>query len=418
MELLKQIDEILIGWGMNPVTAEWMDQYIAFALVLVLAFAADFLCRKVLLRAIARLVQKTKATWDDILFDRSVMVYLSHTVAPVVIYLLLPVAFAQTDSMTLNFIRRLCYIVIIFSFLFFINAFLKACYTVYSQKESMRDRPLKGLLQTLQVSLWTIGLIVVVAELLGKSPLSLLAGLGASAAILMLVFKDSIMGFVSGVQLSANDMLKVGDWITMPKYGADGTVIEVTLNTVKVRNFDNTITTIPPYLLVSDSFQNWRGMKESGGRRVKRSVNIDMTSVRFCTPEMLAKYRKIQLLKDYIDQTEAVVHAYNEENGIDNEVLVNGRRQTNLGVFRAYLTAYLKSLPVVNTELSCMVRHLQPTDHGLPVELYFFSSIKDWIPYEGVQADVFDHVLAIIPEFDLRVFQSPSGADFQRLAEK
>lgn len=418
MELLNNIDEILIGWGMNPQTAGWADQFIAFALVLVLAFAADFICRKVLLRAIARLVQKTKATWDDILFDRRVMVYLSHMVAPVVIYLLLPVAFAQTDSVTLNFIRRLCFIYIIFSFLFFINAFLKAAYTVYSAKESMRDRPLKGLLQTLQVSLWLIGIIVIVAELLGKSPYSLLAGLGASAAVLMLVFKDSIMGFVSGVQLSANDMLKVGDWITMPKYGADGTVIEVTLNTVKVRNWDNTITTIPPYLLVSDSFQNWRGMRESGGRRVKRSINIDMTSVRFCTPEMLEKYRKIQLLKDYIDRTEAVVEAYNEENGIDNEVLVNGRRQTNLGVFRAYLTAYLKSLPVVNKELNCMVRHLQPTDHGLPVELYFFSTIKDWIPYEGVQADVFDHVLAIIPEFGLRVFQSPSGADLQRLAEK
>lgn len=418
MELLNNIDEILIAWGMNPQTAGWADQFIAFALVLVLAFAADFICRKVLLRAIARLVQKTKATWDDILFDRRVMVYLSHMVAPVVIYLLLPVAFAQTDSVTLNFIRRLCFIYIIFSFLFFINAFLKAAYTVYSAKESMRDRPLKGLLQTLQVSLWLIGIIVIVAELLGKSPYSLLAGLGASAAVLMLVFKDSIMGFVSGVQLSANDMLKVGDWITMPKYGADGTVIEVTLNTVKVRNWDNTITTIPPYLLVSDSFQNWRGMRDSGGRRVKRSINIDMTSVRFCTPEMLEKYRKIQLLKDYIDRTEAVVEAYNEENGIDNEVLVNGRRQTNLGVFRAYLTAYLKSLPVVNKELNCMVRHLQPTDHGLPVELYFFSTIKDWIPYEGVQADVFDHVLAIIPEFGLRVFQSPSGADLQRLAEK
>lgn len=418
MELLNNIDEILIGWGMNPQTAGWADQFIAFALVLVLAFAADFICRKVLLRAIARLVQKTKATWDDILFDRRVMVYLSHMVAPVVIYLLLPVAFAQTDSVTLNFIRRLCFIYIIFSFLFFINAFLKAAYTVYSAKESMRDRPLKGLLQTLQVSLWLIGIIVIVAELLGKSPYSLLAGLGASAAVLMLVFKDSIMGFVSGVQLSANDMLKVGDWITMPKYGADGTVIEVTLNTVKVRNWDNTITTIPPYLLVSDSFQNWRGMRESGGRRVKRSINIDMTSVRFCTPEMLEKYRKIQLLKEYIDRTEAVVEAYNAENGIDNEVLVNGRRQTNLGVFRAYLTAYLKSLPVVNKELNCMVRHLQPTDHGLPIELYFFSTIKDWIPYEGVQADVFDHVLAIIPEFGLRVFQSPSGADLQRLAEK
>ena len=417
MDLLNNIDKLLVSWGMNPQTADWLDQFIAFALVLILAFVADLICRKVLLRAIARLVAKTKATWDDILFNRNVMVYLSHMVAPVVIYLFIPIAFAQTDSVTLSFIRRLCFIYIIFAFLLFINSFLKAAYAVYSEKESMRDRPLKGLLQTLQVSLWSIGIIIVVAELLGKSPFSLLAGLGASAAILMLVFKDSIMGFVSGVQLSANDMLKVGDWITMPKYGADGIVFEVTLNTVKVRNFDNTITTIPPYLLVSDSFQNWRGMRESGGRRVKRSINIDMTSVRFCTPEMLEKYRKIQLLKDYIEQTEAVVEAYNKENGIDNEVLVNGRRQTNLGVFRAYLTAYLKSLPVVNTELNCMVRHLQPTDHGLPVELYFFSTIKDWIPYEGVQADVFDHVLAIIPEFDLRVFQSPSGADLRRLTE-
>ena len=414
MELLNNIDKLLIDWGVSPQTADWMDQFIAFALVLMIAFAADMICRKILLKAIARLVQKTKATWDDIMFDRNVMVHLSRMVAPVVIYLFIPIAFAQTDSVTLSFIRRLCYIYIISSFLLFVNSFLKAAYTVYSEKESMRDRPLKGLLQTLQVSLWSIGLIVVVAELLGKSPLSLLAGLGASAAVLMLVFKDSIMGFVSGVQLSANDMLKVGDWITMPKYGADGTVIEVTLNTVKVRNWDNTITTIPPYLLVSDSFQNWRGMRESGGRRVKRSINIDMTSVRFCTPQMLEKYRKIDLLKDYIDQTEAEVRSYNEQNGIDNAVLVNGRRQTNLGVFRAYLTAYLKNLPVVNKDLHCMVRHLQPTDHGLPVELYFFSTIKDWIPYEGVQADVFDHVLAIIPEFDLRVFQSPSGADFQR----
>ena len=413
MELLNNIDKLLIDWGVSPQTADWMDQFIAFALVLMIAFAADMICRKILLKAIARLVQKTKATWDDIMFDRNVMVHLSRMVAPVVIYLFIPIAFAQTDSVTLSFIRRLCYIYIISSFLLFVNSFLKAAYTVYSEKESMRDRPLKGLLQTLQVSLWSIGLIVVVAELLGKSPLSLLAGLGASAAVLMLVFKDSIMGFVSGVQLSANDMLKVGDWITMPKYGADGTVIEVTLNTVKVRNWDNTITTIPPYLLVSDSFQNWRGMRESGGRRVKRSINIDMTSVRFCTPQMLEKYRKIDLLKDYIDQTEAEVRSYNEQNGIDNAVLVNGRRQTNLGVFRAYLTAYLKNLPVVNKDLHCMVRHLQPTDHGLPVELYFFSTIKDWIPYEGVQADVFDHVLAIIPEFDLRVFQSPSGADLR-----
>lgn len=414
MELLKNIDDLLISWGIAPSVADTLDQFIAFALILIMAFAADAVCRHVLLKIVAHLVRQTKATWDDIVFDRKVMIHLSRMVAPVIIYIFVPVAFAETSSSTLGFIQRICLIYIIISFLSFINSLLKAVYSVYSIRESLRDRPLKGLLQTAQVILWFVGAIIVVSILIDKSPVSLLAGLGASAAILMLVFKDSIMGFVSGVQLSANDMLKVGDWIAMPKYGADGTVIEVTLNTVKVRNWDNTITTIPPYLLVSDSFQNWRGMQESGGRRVKRSINIDMNSVKFCTPEMLAKYRKIRLLSEYVEHTEQVIEAYNEEHGIDNSVLVNGRRQTNLGVFRAYLTAYLKSLPAVNQNLTCMVRQLQPTDHGIPMELYFFCAIKDWIPYEGVQADVFDHLLAIIPEFDLQVFQSPSGRDFQK----
>lgn len=414
MEILKNIDDLLISWGIAPSTADTLDQFIAFIAVLIVAFLADAVCRHLLLRAVAHLVKKTKATWDDIVFDRKVMVHLSRMVAPVIIYLFLPVAFAETSSVTLGFIQRICLIYIVFTFLSFINSFLKAVYAVYSEKEHLRDRPLKGMLQTIQVMLWFVGAIVIVSILINKSPVSLLAGLGASAAVLMLVFRDSIMGFVSGVQLSANDMLKVGDWIAMPKYGADGTVIEVTLNTVKVRNWDNTITTIPPYLLVSDSFQNWRGMRDSGGRRIKRSVNIDMTSVRFCTPEMLAKYRKIQILKDYIDRTEEVISEYNKEYDIDNSIVVNGRRQTNLGVFRAYLTAYLKSLPHVNKDLTCMVRQLQPTDRGIPMELYFFSSIKDWVPYEELQADVFDHVLAIIPEFDLEVFQSPSGRDFAR----
>lgn len=416
MDFLRNIDEVLISWGITPSFADKLDMFIAFAIILILAFLADVICRNILLKVVARLVKKTKATWDDIVFDRKVLIHLSRMVAPVIIYIFVPVAFAETGSSTLAFIQRICLIYIIITFLSFINSFLKAVYSVYSEKEHLRDRPLKGMLQTVQVTLWFIGAIIVVSILINKSPVSLLAGLGASAAILMLVFKDSIMGFVSGVQLSANNMLKVGDWIAMPKYGADGTVVEVTLNTVKVRNWDNTITTIPPYLLVSDSFQNWRGMQESGGRRIKRSINIDMNSVCFCTPEMLEKYRKIGLLRDYVEHTEKVIQEYNEEHHIDNSILVNGRRQTNLGVFRAYLTAYLRSLPAVNQELTCMVRQLQPTDHGIPMELYFFCAIKDWIPYEGVQADVFDHVLAIIPEFDLQVFQSPSGRDFQKLS--
>lgn len=413
MSIVQQINEGLQTLGFSQSLADQLDQFIAFLGVLLVAYLADSICRKVLLKVVSRLVKQTKATWDDIVFDRKVMVHLSRMVAPILIYILLPLAFSDAGSATLALIMRFCLIFIIIMFLSFISALLTAVYTVYSEKEQFRDRPLKGLLQTVQVILYFVGGIIVVSILIDRSPGVLLTGLGASAAVLMLVFKDSIMGFVSGVQLSANNMLKVGDWITMPKYGADGDVIEVSLNTVKVRNFDKTITTIPPYLLVSDSFQNWRGMQESGGRRIKRSINIDMNSVRFCTPEMLAKYKKIQLLTDYVEQTEQVVKEYNKEHHIDNSILVNGRRQTNLGVFRAYLTNYLKSLPDVNKNLTCMVRYLQPTEQGIPVELYFFSAVKEWVPYEGIQADVFDHLLAIVPEFGLRVFQNPTGEDFR-----
>lgn len=407
-QLIEQINQLFISWGLADHDAR---PVVTLLIIIILALLADVVCRHIILRLVAKLVKRTKATWDDIVFDKRVMTYMSHIVPPVLIYVFMPLAI--TDVEALEFLRRICMIYIIAVFLRFISAFMTAVYIAYSEQERFRDRPLKGLLQTAQVVLFFIGSIAIVSTLIDKSPKALLTGLGASAAILMLVFKDSIMGFVSGIQLSANNMLRVGDWIAMPKYGADGTVIEVTLNTVKIRNWDNTITTIPPYLLVSDSFQNWRGMKESGGRRVKRSINIDMSSVRFCTPEMLAKYKKIQLLKEYVESTERVVTEYNEEHCIDNSVLVNGRRQTNLGVFRAYVTNYLKSLPVVNQELTCMVRYLQPTEQGIPVELYFFSSVKEWVPYEGVQADVFDHLLAIIPEFGLRVFQNPSGEDFR-----
>ena len=410
------INEILLSWGFSQSWADDLTSGIILVVILAIAFLGDAICRHIILTAVARLVKKTKATWDDIVFDRKVLTHVSHLVAPILLYILLPLAISNFGL--LSFIQRICMIYIIAVFLKFISSLLTALFHVYSEKEQFRDRPLKGLLQTVQVILFFIGGIIIVSILIDKSPMVLLTGLGASAAVLMLVFKDSIMGFVSGIQLSANNMLRVGDWIQMPKYGADGTVIEVTLNTVKVRNWDNTITTIPPYALVSDSFQNWRGMQESGGRRIKRSIRIDMNSVKFCTPEMLAKYKKIQLLKDYIEETEKVIEDYNKEHGIDNSILVNGRRQTNLGVFRAYLTNYLKSLPTVNQDLTCMVRQLQPTEQGIPLELYFFSAIKAWVPYEGVQADVFDHVLAIIPEFDLHVFQNPTGEDFRELSKR
>lgn len=414
--VMREVNRGLVAIGVDTVWADKLDNWGVLLLIIGVAFLSTVICRRIILRAVAKLVKQTKATWDDIVFDSKVMVHISRMVAPILIYIAIPMAFPEhTDSAFLDLLHRLCLIYILAVFLRFISVFLAAVYHVYSEKEQYKDKPMKGLLQTAQVTLFFVGAIIIVSILINRNPMVLLTGLGASAAILLLVFKDSIMGFVSGIQLSANNMLKVGDWIAMPKYGADGTVIEVTLNTVKVRNWDNTIITIPPYLLVSDSFQNWQGMRESGGRRIKRSINIDMSSVRFCTPEMLAKYRKIQLLKDYMDETEKVVKEYNKERHIDNSILVNGRRQTNLGVFRAYLTNYLRSLPTVNQDLTCMVRQLQPTETGIPMELYFFSASKDWIPYEGVQSDVFDHVLAIIPEFGLSVFQNPSGEDLKKL---
>ena len=417
VDLGKWMNKILIDWGIDPEVADRFDETIIAILMIAIAVGLNYLCQAILIGGMKQYTRLKPHKWNTLLMKRKVFHHLIHTVPAFLVYALLPMAFVRGKELLL-ISQKACTIYIIFSLLLAINGILLMIMDIYDGKESMKNRPMKGFIQVLQVVLFFVGGIVIIAIIVNKSPASLFAGLGASAAILMLVFKDSIMGFVSGIQLSANNMLKVGDWITMPKYGADGTVIEVTLNTVKVRNFDNTITTIPPYLLISDSFQNWQGMQESGGRRVKRSINIDMTSVRFCTPEMLEKYRKIQLLTDYVEETERVVEEYNKEHDIDNSVLVNGRRQTNLGVFRAYLTNYLRSLPTVNQEMTCMVRQLQPTETGIPLELYFFSANKVWVAYEGIQADVFDHVLAIIPEFGLRVFQNPSGEDLRRIGVK
>lgn len=412
--MLYRLNQLLLTLGLSPYWANLLNQCIAFCIVLTIAFTADYICRRLLLSVVARIIGRTKVKWYNVLLDNRLLSNIARIVAPFIISSLVPMFFAHSSTKLVGFLMKLTDIYILIVILCIINSLFKSIYTLYSLNEKFRDRPLKGLLQTIQVALWFVGVVIGIAILFNRNPLTLLAGLSASAAILMLVFKDSIMGVVSGIQLSANNMLKVGDWITIPKYNADGVVAEVTLNTVKVRNWDNTISTIPPYALVSDSFQNWRGMEESGGRRIKRSISIDMNSVRFCTPPMLEKFKEITLLKSYIEKTESEIEAYNEEMGIDNSVLVNGRRQTNLGVFRAYLVAYLRSLPRINQEQTLLVRHLQPTEDGLPVELYFFSANTEWIAYEDLQADVFDHLLAIIPEFGLRVFQSPTGYDFKK----
>lgn len=410
------ISNRLIDWGLINDTSSELDNTIILILIILSTVLIDYTCRYLFLGMFKRLAKKTRNQWDDLIVERKIINKLMHIIPAVLVYLLLPLAFPLEEMPKILLLLQLvCKIYIIAVSLRFINASLSVIHEIYNRKESLRNKPLKGFIQIMQVAVFFIGFILIISILIGKSPATLFAGLGASAAILMLVFKDTILGFVAGIQLSANDMLRPGDWITMEKYGANGTVTEVTLNAVKVKNFDNTITTIPPYALVSDAFQNWRGMSESPGRRIKRSINIDMNSVHFCTPEMLAKFRKISLLTEYIESKETELEKYNEAHHIDASIWVNGRRQTNIGVFRAYLVNYLQSLPDVSKDLTYMVRQLQPTEKGIPIELYFFSSIKEWVPYEGIQSDVFDHILAVIPEFDLHVFQNVSGNDLRSI---
>ena len=390
-----KLHALLQQWGIAPQSTGWVERLVLLGAILLVAYVADFVCRRFIVEGIRRITRRTKATWDDILFNDQVLNHLCHIIPPIVIYILLPVAFPEAAGL-LAFLLRICMVYIIAVVLRFANVLLNVLFELSNSKESLRDKPLKGLFQIVKVGLFFIGAILIIGILIDKSPLHLIAGLGASAAVLMLVFKDTITGFVSGIQLAAYDMLRPGDWITMEKYGANGIVVDVTLNTVKVRNWDNTITTIPPYALVSDSFQNWRGMRESGGRRIKRSVSIDMDSIRFCTPEMLEQFSRITLLQGYIPQAKA-----------------QAEPPTNLGVFRIYLERYIESLPDANVELTHMVRQLQPTETGIPLEIYFFCKEKEWVAYERVQAEVFDHILAIVPQFGLRVFQLPSGSDLR-----
>ena len=313
-EIQDWVQQLLVDLHIIKDEPNYLDNILILTAIVLITFCIDYICRRVMLNAFKRIARKTKNQWDDLIVERKIINKMMHIIPAILTYVLLPIAFPKNEMpQLLAFLQKACAIYIIAVSLRFLNASLNVIQEIYSQRNILKNKPVKGFVQILQVALFFIGAILIVSVVIDKSPVSLFAGLGASAAILMLVFKDTILGFVAGIQLSANDMLRPGDWITMEKYGANGTVIEVTLNAVKVRNFDNTITTIPPYALVSDAFQNWRSMKESGGRRIKRSINIDMNSVRFCTPEMLAKYRHISLLTAYIDQKEEELAAYNHE---------------------------------------------------------------------------------------------------------
>ena len=391
-----------------------LAQCIGIGLVLVLAWVVNWVAKKVILRAVHHTAQRTRAQWDDQFVKHKVFTRLSHLAPSTVIYLLAPLASMGNTSLCAG-LRMGAFIYMALVGWFVVDAFFNALTSIYNSFEFAKRIPIRSFVQVAKILLALTGVIVVLSILLKKDPSRLLTGMGAMTAILLLVFKDSILGLVAGIQLSSNNMIHLGDWIEMGKYGADGDVIDISLTTIKVQNWDKTISTIPAYALISDSFKNWRGMSESRGRRIKRNITIDMNTIRFCDEAMLEKFKKFQYIKEYIEQKQKELASWNADQKVDASELVNGRRLTNVGTFRAYLLAYLRHHPKIHEDMTFLVRHLEPTALGLPIQIYVFSNDQVWANYEAIQADIFDHILAILPEFDLRVYQQPSGVDVQNL---
>lgn len=392
METIKTIgtlggwmNDLLISWGFPAEYADMLDETIVAVLIILLAVGLNYFFQAVVAGGIKRYIRRFPRRWNTLLVERKVIHHLLHVVPGVLIYALLPVAFVRGKGL-LDFSQRMCAIYIIVALLLTLNSVLLVMLDIYNSKEIRKNHPIRGLVQVLQVLIFFFGGILVVSVLIDKSPVTLFAGLGAAATVLMLIFKDSILGFVSGVQLSANDMLRIGDWVTLPNGSADGIVKEITLNTVKIQNWDNTITTIPPYTMVNSTFQNWRGMQESGGRRVDKRIWLDLDTVRFTTAQEFDNLRKdIPLLAGYAPESGSV--------------------PTNSQLYRVYIERYLRSQPVVNQELDLIIAQKEPTERGLPIRVYFFSRIKSWREYEVIQSDIFDHLLAMAPRFGLKLYQ-------------
>lgn len=412
--MLELLQNWLLGHGLAEGLSFYVARGIAVVAVLGLSVIAGFVAKRYIVSALAYVISRSSTRWDDAVLRQRVLTRLAYLVPAVVIYDLIPIALEGHDSL-IAIIRSGLLIYMIIILVLVLDALLNTAEDIYQNFRASKEIPIKGFIQVLKMVLYFLAAIFVISILLNKTPVYLLSGIGALAAVMMLVFRDSILGFVAGIQLAANRMVAVGDWVEMPKYGADGDVLEVALTTVKVQNWDNTITTIPTYALISESFKNWRGMADSGGRRIKRALNIDMSSIRFCDEDMLERFGKIQYISGYIEKKKHELQEFNQSANVDNASLANGRRMTNIGTFRAYIIAYLRNHPMINLNMTFLVRQLPSSQHGLPIEIYVFSKDKVWANYEAIQADIFDHILAVVPEFDLRVYQNPTGADFRML---
>jgi miniconductance mechanosensitive channel len=411
---LLKIQQMLLNNGVGEGLADFLLIVGLFVVIALISWLADMVTKKVLIRYFVRFARKTQNKWDDILAEKKLLIRFAHFVPAIIVYNSLKIPLGN-HTFWLHFTQNIVFIYMVVLGLMLIIEFLSAVNDIYNHNEFAKDRPIKGYLQLVNIIFGIVGAILIFSKLFDYPPYKILTGLGAMAAVLILVFKDTILGLTASIQLTANKMLKIGDWISMPSHNADGTVMEVTLNTVKIQNWDKTITTVPTYALVSSPFANWRGMEESGGRRIKRAINLDMRSVKFCDAEMLERFKNIRFISQYIQDKVEELSKHNKEQDIDEEDLLNARRLTNIGTFRHYVKAYLQNHPQIKKDMTFLVRQLQPTDKGIPIEIYVFSADQRWAFYEDIQADIFDHIMAIIPAFDLQVFQNPTGADFEKL---
>jgi miniconductance mechanosensitive channel len=406
------ISDFLIAQGLSQQVANIIGIAATVIILLFFAYISYWTTKRYMVRLIELVFKRSKNTWDDALVKHDFVRRLSFIMPIIVVYMSADLMLPSQASASELF-KRLAMVFFVFAGVWMLDSILLALREIYDRSDMASRRPIRGYLDAIKITTYVMAGIFIVSILTNKSPWGILSILGGFTVVLMLIFKDTILGFVASIQLSGHDMIRVGDWIEMPKFGADGDVIDVTIHTVKVRNWDKTITTIPTYSLVSDAFKNWRGMSESGGRRIKRSLHIDMSSIKFCSDELFERFKKFDIINSYITEKQEEISKYNEDHLTDKSQLINGRRQTNIGIFRAYIIAYLKNHPKIHQNMTFLVRHLEPTQNGLPVQIYVFSNDQAWANYEGIQADIFDHLLAAIPEFDLRIFQNPSGYDFK-----
>lgn len=394
----------------NELTANIVYYILITIALLLLCAIINFIINRVLLKLITKLIRNNNYKWDDILLESKVFSRIALIVPGVIIYL-----FAPFYNDFQGIIQRVAvaYILIVISMAF--KSLLAALDSIYKQNPVSNDRPIKGLLQVIEISIYVVVGIALISILIDKNPIYLLSGVGAVTAVVSLIFKDIIIGFVSGIQLVWNDMLRIGDWVEMPKYNTDGDVLDITLYSVKIQNWDKTISTIPTSAFITDSFKNWKGMREYGGRRVKRSFLIDICTIKICSDEMIERFKKIGYISEYMEEITKEIDAYNHENNINTELHINGKQLTNLRVFRAYLTKYLENTIERRPESTTIVRQLAPTENGIPIEIYLFVADTKWVNYETIQADVFDHILSVIDIFELRMFQNPTGYDIKQL---